>query len=319
MRWRPHFKFTPGQYLTLRTHIDGRDVRRAYSICSGTADGELRVAIKRVEGGLFSNYACDHFAAGQSIEVMPPHGTFVLPGADGARHIVGCAAGSGVTPILSILKSVLASEPESRFTLFYGNRTPEDSLFHAELAQLSNTYGARLAVINAYSRSTDAIAIKGRLDDVLPGLIGSTLDASQVAHWFICGPDAMMDSALAAISALGVPADRIFSERFGGSGGVAPEGAQPNAHVSARILGKTHEFNTGSLSIADGAIAAGVAFPYSCGIGVCAICKARVTQGRAIMAATDTILTPEEIEEGYVLACCSYAATPGLSIDCDVD
>ncbi len=306
--------------MTLRTQVDGRDVRRAYSICSGSNENELRVSIKRVEGGLFSNHACDVFEAGQAIEVMPPHGSFVLaPASAGPRHIVGCAAGSGITPILSILKSILAEEPQSCFTLFYGNRSPEDSLFRAELADLSRLYAPRLKVISTYSRRSDEAGIAGRLDLLLPDLITTTIeDVGAVERWLICGPEAMMRTAAQAIRSHGVAGERIMSEAFGGRIGPAPEGTNGDAVVEARILGRRVEFSPGNLSIADGAIEAGVDFPYSCGIGVCAICKARVTEGQAFMS-PDTVLQADEIEKGFILTCCSYAMTPKLVIDCDVE
>ncbi len=320
MRWRPHFKFTPGQYLTLRTQVSGRDVRRAYSICSGSNDNELRVAIKRVEGGLFSNHACDTFEAGQALDVMPPHGSFVISPASGSgRHVAGIAAGSGITPVLSILKSVLAAEPSSRFTLFYGNRSPDESLFRDELARLAETYAPRLKILNAYSRETGENGVRGRLDDVLPDLLrGSVDDVEAVERWFVCGPLDMMATATNVIGSFGVPSDRIASERFGGRGGSAPEGTDCEAVVRARLFGQWIEFSPGNLTIADGAIEAGLNFPYSCGIGVCAMCKARVSEGRASMP-DDTVLPPEEIAKGFILTCCSYAMTPKLTIDCDVD
>ncbi|RUO97766.1 2Fe-2S iron-sulfur cluster-binding protein [Hyphomicrobium sp.] len=319
-RWRPHFKFTPGQYLTLRTQVDGRDVRRAYSICSGSNESELRVAIKRVEGGLFSNHACDTFESGQAIEVMPPHGDFVIsPGSGAERHIVGVAAGSGITPVVSILKSVLASEPLSRFTLFYGNRSPEESLFLGELTELAKGFAPRLKIINAYSRKSDNDGVIGRLDKVFPHLLHTFVnDVQAVDRWLICGPENLMVSATEVIGSLGVASHRIASERFGGRGEVAPEGTNCDAIVHMRLFGQSTEFSPGNLTIADGAIEAGVNFPYSCGIGVCAICKVRVEEGRAAMA-DNTILPAEEIAKGYILACCSYAMTPKLVIDCDVE
>lgn len=320
MRWRPHFKFVPGQYLTLRAEVNGREVRRAYSICSGTNEGELRVAIKRVEGGIFSNHACDAFEVGQPIDVMPPHGAFVMstdPEKD--RHIVGIAAGSGITPILSILKSILATEPSSRFTLFYGNRSPDDALFRSELTELAQVHGPRLRVINAYSRVSDTESFSGRLDEVLPKIIYETVgDAESVERWFVCGPESMMTAATELIGSLSVAEERIASERFGGRGGAAPEGTNAEAVVHAKLFGQWTEFSPGTLSIADGAIDAGMNFPYSCGIGVCAMCKARVTEGHAVMP-QDTVLSEKEIADGYILTCCSYATTPKLTIDCDVE
>jgi ring-1,2-phenylacetyl-CoA epoxidase subunit PaaE len=320
MRWRPHFKFVPGQYLTLRTDVNGREVRRAYSICSGSHENELRVAIKRVEGGLFSNHACDTFEAGRPIDVMPPHGSFVVsPVPDNGRHLVGIVAGSGITPVLSILKSILSTEPLSRFTLFYGNRSPDDALFRDELASLSASHGARLQIYNAYSRVAANEGVQGRLEQVLAELLPRAIaDAAVVDRWLICGPENMMDAATDILGSLGVANDRIASERFGGRGGSPPEGTNCDAVVRARLFGQWSEFSPGNLTIADGAIEAGLNFPYSCGIGVCAMCKARVTEGRAVMP-DNTVLPATEIEQGYILTCCSYATTPKLVIDCDVE
>lgn len=322
MRWRPHFRAVPGQYLTLRSRIDGREVRRAYSICSGSEDGELRVAIKRVEGGLFSNHACETFAPGHPIDVMPPHGGFtaaaeLFPGA----HLVGCAAGSGVTPILSILKSVLAKTPDSRFTLFYGNRSKADCLFYEELARLSSQYASRLTVVHVFSRE-DAVApaLSGRVDERLPDLIKAHVpDPSSVAQWFVCGPEAMMAAAQRSIMAAGALPERVVIERFGaGADEPAPEGVALDAVVTVQLLGQRVELRPGSATIASAAAQAGVNLPVSCGTGVCAMCKAKVIEGQASMPA-DTILPQEEIEAGFILTCRSHALSRELLIDCDVD
>jgi ring-1,2-phenylacetyl-CoA epoxidase subunit PaaE len=169
-------------------------VRRAYSICSAEQSGELRIAVKRVEEGDFSNYACDNFVTGQMIDVMPPHGRFTAPLADPGVHYVGCAAGSGITPILSIMKSVLAADAQSRFSLFYGNRTVQDSLFHDELKELAASFGDRLHVIRSFSKQVAEMPDHtGRIDAVLPDLIEKHIgDRMAATQWFICGPNPMM-------------------------------------------------------------------------------------------------------------------------------
>src|ERR1044072_884019 len=239
------YSFAPGQYLTLRTTMDGEEVRRSYSICSGPDDGELRIAVKKVDGGAFSNFAADELKAGDQLDVMTPTGRFGLAHAPGqARIYVGFAAGSGITPILSIIKGVLAREPNSRFFLFYGNRSTGGMLFREALEELKDRFMQRLSVFHVISGEEQDIPIlHGRLDgDKLRVLLRSLVPASSVDHVFICGPAGMSEDIEATCRDLGIAGDRIHVERFvsefGGKTGpktVAPIAAAPKAVGSLTI------------------------------------------------------------------------------------
>src|SRR6202012_150367 len=220
------YAFAPGQYLTLRTTMDGEETRRSYSICSGPDDGELRIAVKKVDGGAFSSWAADELKAGDELDVMTPTGRFGIAHApDEARVYVGFAAGSGITPVLSIIKGILAREPQSRFFLFYGNRTAEGMLFRTELEELKDRFMERLSVFHVISGEEQDIPILyGRLDgDKVRVLLRSLVPAESVDHVFICGPTGMSDDIDATCRDIGIAADRIHVERFvSGLGGQPP-------------------------------------------------------------------------------------------------
>src|ERR1700742_1233950 len=233
------YAFAPGQYLTLRTTMDGEEVRRSYSICSGPDDGELRIAVKKVEGGAFSNWAADELKAGDELDVITPTGRFgVAHAPDEARIYVGFAAGSGITPILSIVKGVLAREPNSRFFLFYGNRTSGGMLFLEALEELKDRFIERFSLFHVISGEEQDIPIlHGRLDgEKVRVLLRSLVPASTVDHVFICGPIGMSEDIEKTCREIGLIEDRIHVERFvSGLGGkprprkvIAP-GAPPKA------------------------------------------------------------------------------------------
>ena len=215
---REVFGFTQGQYLTLRNEIDGQDLRRSYSICAGVDDGELRVGVRKVRGGQFSNWINAHLKPGDSIQVMAPQGRFFVPiEGESARHHVGIAGGSGITPILSIMKTVLAREPKSRFTLIYGNRQLQSTMFKEEIEDLKNRYMTRLVLQHVFSdEHTDSplgfgVMNREKIGEFLQGLV----PAGSIDHVYICGPFQMNDEAEAALLAAGVPEERIHIERFG--------------------------------------------------------------------------------------------------------
>src|ERR1041384_4254249 len=211
------YRFSPGQYLTLRTMLDGEEVRRSYSICSGPDDGELRIAVKKVDGGAFSNWAAEELKAGDELDVMTPTGRFgVAHAPDQVRLYVGFAAGSGITPILSIIKGVLAREPQSRFFLFYGNRTADGMLFREELEELKDRFLQRLSLFHVISGEEQDIPIlHGRLDgDKVRVLLRSLVPAARVDHVFICGPTGMSEDIEATCRDIGIAEERIHVERF---------------------------------------------------------------------------------------------------------
>jgi ring-1,2-phenylacetyl-CoA epoxidase subunit PaaE len=328
----PAYGYVPGQFLTLRATIAGQDIRRTYSICS--APGEpLRVGIKRVPGGVFSTWATESLRAGDTIAVMTPDGRFGL-GATPAppRVIAAFAAGSGITPILSIVKAVLATEPESRVFLFYGNRATASILFRAEIEDLKDRHLSRLSVFHVLSREQqDVPALNGHLDVAkLALLLRTVLPAAAIDQALVCGPQPMIETLPAALRALGVPAERVHVERFTpGAGvtarsalaasvaaGVAVEAAGAATvtviHEGARVIIQVapHE------AIIDGAIRAGRDLPYSCKGGMCCTCRARVVEGRVAMAVNYS-LEPWELAAGFVLTCQARPLTDTVTVDFD--
>ncbi|HEU5294569.1 MAG TPA: FAD-binding oxidoreductase, partial [Burkholderiaceae bacterium] len=215
---RDVFGFTQGQYLTLRREVEGQDLRRSYSICAGVDDGELRVGVRKVSGGVFSNWINEHLRSGDTIHVMAPQGRFFVPIDPAAhRHYVGIAGGSGITPILSIMKTVLGREPHGRFTLIYGNRALKSTMFKEEIEDLKNKYLTRLVLHHVFSdEHTDAPINHGLMNrDKIGEFLHTLVPAKGIHHAFVCGPYQMNDEAEAALLAAGVPEDRIHIERFG--------------------------------------------------------------------------------------------------------
>ena len=301
---REVFGFTQGQYLTLRGDIDGQDLRRSYSICAGVDDGELRVGVRKVRGGVFSNWINEHLQPGHTISVMAPQGRFFVPIEPGSqRHHVGIAGGSGITPILSIMKTVLAREPRSSFTLIYGNRSLRSTMFKEELENLKDGYMARLVLHHVFSEEhTDAPINMGFLDRAkLAEFLRTLVPAGSIDHAFVCGPFQMNDEAEAALLAAGVPEERIHIERFG----VAQQAAGP-AGAAGAVDAVVHEARAGDAqqarvtiirdglkreivfqkdqpSILDCASAAGLEVPFSCTSGVCGTCRAKLVEGQVRM------------------------------------
>ncbi len=322
---RDVYRYMPGQYLTLRTTIDGEDVRRSYSICSGLDDGELRVVIKRLADGAFSNWVNEHLRIGNTLSVMTPDGRFGVPIERGSsRTLVAFAAGSGITPILSIAKTVLRREA-GRFFLFYGNRSTADIIFREQLEDLKDRYLARLSVFHVLSRERQDIAmLNGHLDAAKVGvLMRSLVPVSEVSHAFICGPQPMIEGLQTVLTDLGLPREHVHVERFTpGIGGrprpvvVAPT-APPKAIATVMSEGARFEFPVAEgEAIIDAAIRAGRSLPYSCKGGMCCTCRARLVDGKVAMAVNYS-LEPWEIEAGYVLTCQSHPLTERVVIDYD--
>jgi ring-1,2-phenylacetyl-CoA epoxidase subunit PaaE len=321
------YSFNPGQYLTLRTTMDGEEVRRSYSICSGPDDGELRIAVKKVDGGAFSNWAADELKAGDELDVMTPTGRFgVAPAPDQARVYVGFAAGSGITPILSIVKGVLASEPHSQFFLFYGNRSTSGVLFLEALEELKDRFMQRLSLFHVISGEEQDIPIlHGRLDgEKVRVLLRSLVAASSVDHVFICGPTGMSDDIEATCRDLGIAEDRIHVERFvSGLGGkprpkaVVPAGAPPKAFAALIIDGKRREVPVAEgEAILDAALRAGVDLPFACKGGMCSTCRAKLVEGEAPMDVNYS-LEPWELKAGFILTCQAKPVSQKVVVDYD--
>ena len=323
------FTFKPGQHLTLKADIQGEDIRRNYSLCVAPQDRQLKVTVKRIAGGIFSNWANETLKPGDHIEVMPPHGSFTWDfDAEAANHYVGFAGGSGITPVISLLKTALTIEPRSRFTLFYGNRDSGSVIFLEELAKLKNRFMDRLQVHHFLAEEAEDIELfNGMLDREKCDLILERLvEPEDVAAFFICGPGPMMDAAEEALEAVGVPRERIFVERFTAGRPSAALAAQMQA-LQSQAQGLTMlvtldgrkrrvPFSAEAGNILDSARAAGMPAPYACKAGVCATCRARVVSGEVEMAARYG-LSDQEIASGYVLTCQSVPKGEGVELDYD--
>jgi ring-1,2-phenylacetyl-CoA epoxidase subunit PaaE len=325
---RNTYAFTQGQYLTLRKTIGGEDLRRSYSICAGVDDGELRVGVRKVKGGVFSNWINESLQPGDSIAVMAPQGRFFVPLDPAARrHHVGIAGGSGITPILSILKTVLAREPMSTASLIYGNRMLKSTMFKEELEDLKNSYLTRLSLHHVFSdEPTDAPLNMGLMNrDKIADFLGGVVPASGIDHVYICGPYQMNDEAEAALLAAGVPEDRIHIERFG----IAPQAAgavihqaQPGDAEAAKItiirdgLRREIDFFKDQPSILDAASAAGMEVPFSCTSGVCGTCRAKLVEGEVRME-RNFALDKTEVANGFVLTCQAHPVTERVVLSFD--
>lgn len=331
---RDRFIFQPGQFLTLRAQIGGMAVRRSYSICSSTQQlaraQEIEVGIKPVAGGVFSNWAASDLKVGDTLDVMPPDGRFSSRlHSGGAVHRVGFAAGSGITPILSIIESTLADEPASRFTLIYGNQRMDSILFNERLQDLKDRYPARLSLIHLLSRQAQDVALlNGRIDGPkMTELLATLIPVTGIDEAFICGPEAMIEATAHALQAAGLEHSRIHTERFLSAGAPASQAVRPQATalsgVAAPITlevvidGKTHTLGMNAQDkLLDVALAAGLDLPYSCKGGVCCTCRARVLEGQVEMEKNFT-LEKWETDKGFVLTCQARPRTPKVVISYD--
>ncbi len=323
---RPAFAFRAGQYLTLRTTLDGEEVRRSYSICSGVDDGELRVAIKQVEGGIFSAWATETLAPGAAIEVMTPTGRFGIPPLPEGGHLhLGIGAGSGITPLLSIMKSVLSREPESRFFLFYGSRATADILFRSTLEDLKDRFLGRLSVFHVLSQEQqDVDVLHGRLDrEKLALLLRRVLGAATVDAAYVCGPFGMIEAAEAALGEAGVPPGHVHVERFNSALGGRPRPARavatdaPHAIASIILDGSRNDVPVAAEeTVLDAAMRAGLDLPFSCKGGMCSTCRAKVVEG-SVQMALNYSLEPWETQAGFVLTCQARPTTARVVIDYD--
>lgn len=323
------FRYTQGQHVVIRTHLEGLEVRRSYSICSAVQDDELRVAIKRVSGGRFSAYAHETLKAGHQLEVMPPAGQFNVPLEPSRRgRYLMVAAGSGITPILSILKTTLHAEPLSQVTLLYGNRSSTGALFREQLEDLKNTYLGRLNLIFVFSREQQDVDLyNGRIDAAkCEQLFGRWLNVGALDAAFICGPQLMTDTVRQCLQAAGMAPGRIHAELFG----VASESSQQRARGPAHALtaeishirvisdGRelTFDLPRNTLSVLDAGNAIGAELPYSCKAGVCSTCKCRVVEGEVEMDSNHA-LEDYEVAAGYVLSCQSFPVSQHVVLDFD--
>ena len=330
---REAFGFEPGQFLTLRSQIEGQDVRRTYSISSARSRlqrlGEVEVGIRPVQGGVFSNWAATHIRAGDVLQVMPPDGRFTVH-KPRAIHRVGFAAGSGITPILSIAATTLEEQPGSKFTLIYGNRRMASVMFNEALQDLKDRYADRFTMIHILSRQAQEVdLLQGRIDsDKVRAIVASLLPIASMDEVFVCGPLSMIEATEATLLELGVPASRIHTERFTTSSAQAVKvqadvdaarqgAAEGGVALTVMLDGKSHEVTVRQGQfLLDAALDAGLDLPYSCKGGVCCTCRCKVLQGQVRMERNFT-LQADEMAKGFVLSCQARALTPSVMLSYD--
>ena len=321
------FAFKQGQYLTFKQDFDGTELRRNYSICAGLDDGVLQVGIKRVDGGAFSTFANEVLKVGDTLHAMPPQGTFsarLEP--DRARNYLGFAGGSGITPVLSILKTALKREPKSTFTLVYANRAVNTIMFREELEDLKNRYMGRLSVIHMLESGQDIDLFTGRVDqNKCAELFKTWIDVSDMDMAFICGPEPMMLAIADALKTHGLEPDQIKFELFSESqqGRLAKQEmakrseGQAQTQVTVKIDGAQHSFTMAKgQSVLDAALENNLDAPFACKEGVCSTCMCKVTEGEVEMLSNHA-LEDYEVERGYRLSCQSYPLSDTLFIDYD--
>lgn len=324
------FDFTQGQYLTFRREFDGEELRRSYSICAGRDEGVLRVGIKRVDGGAFSTWANEELAPGTVLEAMPPMGRFytqIDPGAE--KHYLGFAGGSGITPVLSIIKTILSQEPKSRFTLVYANRQVSSIMFREELEDLKNLYLNRFSVLHILETEAQEIDLfTGRVDQrKMDALFKSWIDAGSVDTAFICGPEPMMLAIAASLREHGLSDSQIKFELFAsGQPGRAKKKAasqqtdDAGASTAATVTldGTTRNFSMPKQgkSLLEAALDNDIDAPFACKAGVCSTCRAKVIEGEVDMIANHA-LEDYEVQQGYVLTCQCYPLTDKIVVSYD--
>lgn len=321
------YQFISGQYITIRKVIAGEELRRSYSICTTPSDGELRVAVKRVDDGLFSSWATTELKAGDVLEVMTPTGHFqLIPEFSTAKNYVLFAAGSGITPIISIAKTILANEPSSTVTLVYGNKGFASIIFREELSGLKNKYINRFQLIHVLSRESMGNPLqKGRIDEEKAELIvKSLLRGEHIDAVYTCGPEEMIHSVKKAMIHCGVAENQIHFELFGtktaGSQtkAVVPEEQNVHAKVTIILDGDRIEvdLNTAGTSVLEAGYQAGADLPFACKGGVCCTCKAKILEGSAVMD-VNYALEQEEIDAGYILTCQAHPTSEKLTVSFD--
>jgi ring-1,2-phenylacetyl-CoA epoxidase subunit PaaE len=325
---RAEFEFLPGQHLPMQIELDGKPVRRTYSICSAPGDWPLEIGVRVQPGGMFSEYVKNDLQVGDQLDVMPPFGQFhanIDPVA--AKTYLALAAGSGITPILSIVRTILEQEPASNVVLFYGNRRQQTTMFIDDLYALKNRFPERLQLYFLFSQEEQEFDIfSGRIDaNKVPELYQAFCGGMQPDEAFICGPDTMIDTASDALKSLGMDEASIHIERYGAPRKGRSSRAQPPVAGGKKLATvdiimdghrKSFDFPDGAENLVDAAAEQGIDLPYSCKGGVCATCRTHVREGEVTMA-TNYGLEPWEVEKGFVLACQSVPTSDRITIDYD--
>ena len=316
---KTNFSFKAGQYITLKATINGSEIRRAYSICSAPESGELKIAIKTVDNGVFSTYATSQLKVGNVLEVHEPEGKFVLEPTR-SNNYLGMAAGSGITPVLSMIKAVLQREPSSSFTLIYGNKSSEETMFKAELDALSVTYDTRFNLHYVFSRQNEEGSLFGRIDKGHTNyFIKNIYKNWSFKTTFLCGPEEMIKTVSATLKENRYKESQILFELFTASVNEESSSQIKEGQTEVTVLLDDEEFTFTMKQIDDilaAALRNDVDAPYSCQGGVCSSCLAKVNEGKAVMA-KNNILTDDEVDDGFILTCQAHPITSKISIDYD--
>lgn len=314
------FSFSAGQYITISKEINGVEVRRAYSISSVPTASKITVGVKKVSDGVFSVYANEKIAVGDVLQVMPPEGRFVFNPTNTAKHIAAFAAGSGITPIMSIAETVLESHLNSTFVLVYGNQSKEEAMFLKEIQALQKKYGERFFVQNLYSRTQEEGALFGRIEkSTVNFMLKNKFKARSFDAFYLCGPEEMIDLVSDTLQESRVSKDKILFELFTSSETVdtMAEILDGKTQVEVVVDDETFSFSMDQkMLVLDAVLKENIDAPYSCQGGVCSSCIARVTEGKAEMV-KNQILTDGEIAEGLILTCQAHPLTATLKIDYD--
>ena len=314
------YKFVAGQYINLKLTLDGQEIRRAYSICSSPNSGELRIAIKSVQNGHFSKFANENLKAGDIIEVGQPEGKFTFePNAEKQKNYAGFVAGSGITPVISILKSVLESEPKSSFVLVYGNKSPEETIFHQELHDLQQKYVGRLFVHYVFSKS-NASELFGRIDkSAVNFILNNKHKEKEFDKFYLCGPEEMINLVSSVLKEHNIAEKDIKFELFSTSTAENTNAGNESGHTKITILVDDEETTfemSQKQTVLEAALKQGIDAPYSCQGGICSSCIAKITKGSAEMK-KNSILTDNEVAEGLILTCQAHPTSAEIYIDYD--
>lgn len=318
---KPNYTFIAGQYVTLKLTLDGQEVRRAYSICSAPKSDELRIAVKAVKNGFFSTFANEKLAAGNIIEVGTPEGKFTFePNFDKQKNYVAFVAGSGITPVLSIIKTVLEEEPKSTFVLVYGNKSKEETIFHEELHQLHLQNVARFFVHYVYSKTNVEGELFGRIDkSAVNFVLKNKHSEKSFDKYYLCGPEEMINLVTDVLKENNVAEKDIKFELFTASTSENKDTGALDGHTKITVLVDDEEATfemSQKQTLLEAALKQGLDAPYSCQGGICSSCICRVTEGSAVMK-KNSILTDAEIAEGLVLACQALPTTDVIKVDFD--
>jgi ring-1,2-phenylacetyl-CoA epoxidase subunit PaaE len=318
---QPTYKFIAGQYINLKLTLDGKEIRRAYSICSSPNSGELRIAIKAVKNGKFSKFANDNLKAGDILEVGQPEGKFTFePSADKQKNYAAFVAGSGITPVMAILQSVLENEPNSSFVLVYGNKTPEDTIFHSQLHELQLKYVGRFFVHYVYSQTKVENELFGRIDKSnINFVLNNKHKEKEFDKFYLCGPEEMINLATTVLKEHNVADKNIKFELFTTSSTENTEASSHEGHTKITVLVDDEETTfemSQKQTLLEAALKQGIDAPYSCQGGICSSCLARISKGTAEMK-KNSILTDKEVADGLILTCQAHPTSSEIFVDFD--